>query len=104
MDAVVVEEEGEGFGYKFFVVEIAGGIAEGAADEHGGAVAEVAGDDSRREFGLAEVAEHGVDGVGEINARVDEGAVEIEDEEAGRRCGHSLSVIDARVWEEGRAG
>ena len=87
VDAVVVEEEGESFGYKFFVVEIAGGVAEGAADEHGGAVAEVAGDDGWRELGLAEVAEHGVDGVAEIDAGVDEGAVEIEDEEAGRRDG-----------------
>ena len=64
VDAVVVEEEGESFGYKFFVVEIAGGVAKGAADEHGCAVAEMAGDDGRRELGLAEVAEHGVDGVG----------------------------------------
>ena len=105
VDAVVVEEEGEGFGYKFFVVEIAGGIAEGAADEHGGSVAEMAGDDGWRELGLAEVAEHGVDGVGEINAGVDEGAVEIEDEKAGRGYGgHLLRVIDAWVWEEGRAG
>ena len=88
VDAVVVEEEGKGFVYKFFVVEIAGGVAEGAADEHGGSVAEVAGDNGGRELGLAEVAEHGVDGVGEIDAGVDEGAVEIEDEEARGYCGH----------------
>ena len=33
--------------------------------------------------GLAEVGEGGVDGVAEVDAGVDEGAVEIEDDEAG---------------------
>ena len=82
MDAVVVEEECEGFGYIFFVVDVAFGVAEGAADEHGGAVADVAGDDGFGELGLAEVGEGRVDGVAEVDAGVDEGAVEVEDEEA----------------------
>ena len=50
MDAVVVEEEGEGFVDVLFVVDVAGGVAEGAADEHGDAVADVAGDDGLGEL------------------------------------------------------
>lgn len=84
VNAVVVEEEGEGCGYIFFVVDVAFGIAEGPADEKGGTVADVAGNDGFGELGLAEVGEGGVDGVAEIDAGVDEGTVEIEDEEVGR--------------------
>ncbi len=99
MDAVVVEEEGEGFGYVLFVVDVAFGVAEGSADEHGGSVADVAGDDGVGELGLAEVDEGGVDGVAEVDAGVDEGAVEIEDEEAGGGGRHRSSLT-----EEGTAG
>ncbi len=96
VDAVVVEEECEGFGYIFFVVDVAFGVAEGAADEERGSVADVAGDDGFGEFGFAEVREGGVDGVAEIDAGVDESAVEIKDEEARRWCkGHSVRVIDS---------
>jgi len=84
VDAVVVEEEGEGFGYIFFVVDVAFGVAEGSADEQGSAVADVARDDGLGECGLSEVDEGGVDGVAEVDAGIDEGAVEIEDEEAWR--------------------
>ena len=96
MDAVVVEEIGEGLGYILFVVGVAFGVAEGAADEKRGAVADVAGDDGFGEFGFAVVGEGGVDGVAEIDAGVDEGAVEIEDEEPGPRDKrHLLRVIDS---------
>src|SRR5689334_19424939 len=84
MDAVVVKEECQGFGYIFLVVNVALGVAEGAADEERGPVADVAGDDGFGEFRFAEVGKGGVDGVAEIDAGVDEGAVEVEDEEAGR--------------------
>jgi carbonic anhydrase len=96
VDAVVVEKEGEGFGYVFFIVGVAFGIAEGPADEERGSVTDIAGDDGFGELRLAEVGEGGVDGVAEIGAGVDEGAVEIEDEEA-RRWGqeHCLRVIDS---------
>jgi hypothetical protein len=98
VEAVVVEEEGESFGYIFLVVDVALGVSEGPADEKGGAVADVAGDDGFGEFGLAEVGEGGIDGVAEVGAGVDEGAVEIEDEEAGRRGeGHYFRVIDS-AW------
>jgi ParB-like chromosome segregation protein Spo0J len=63
------------------VVDVAGRVAEGAADEHGGSVADIAGDDGFGELGLAEMEEHGVDGVAEVDAGVDEGAIEIEDQE-----------------------
>lgn len=84
MDAVVVEEVGEGLGHIFFVVDVAFGVAEGTADKERGAIADVAGDDRFGQFGLAEVDEGGVDGVAEIDAGVDEGAVEIEDKEPRR--------------------
>jgi len=75
VDSVVVEEEGQGFGYVLFVVDVALGVAEGSADEEGGSVADVAGDDGFGELGFAEVGEGGVDGVAEVDAGVDEGAV-----------------------------
>jgi hypothetical protein len=48
VDTVVVEEECKSFGYILFVMDVPLGIAKGAADEEGGAVADVAGDDSLR--------------------------------------------------------
>ena len=85
VDAVVVEEECECFGYIFFVMEVAFGVAEGTADEERGSVADVTGDDGFGEFGFAEVGEGGVDGVAKVGPGVDESAVEVEDQEAGRR-------------------
>jgi hypothetical protein len=44
------------------------------------------------------VAEGGVDGVAEIDAGVDKGAVEIKDDEAGHGRGrHFLTIIDRRA-------
>jgi hypothetical protein len=98
MDTVVVEKECKGFGYIFFIVDVALGIAEGPADEERGSVADVAGDDGLGELRLAEVGAGGVDGVAEVDAGVDERAVEIEDEEAGRwGQGHCFRVIDS-AW------
>lgn len=95
MGTVEVEEECEGCGYVFFVVGVAFGVAKSAADEEGGSVADVAGNDSFRKFRLAEVREGSVDGVAEIDAGVDESAVEIEDEKAGRQGKrHCLMVMD----------
>ena len=79
MDAVVVEEEGEGFSHIFLVVDVAFGIAKGSADEERGAVTDVAGDYSFGEFWFAEVGEGCVDGVAEIDTGVDESAVEVKD-------------------------
>ncbi len=47
-------------------------------------VADVSGDNGLGELGLVEVREHGVDGVAEVDAGVDEGAVEVESDET--RC------------------
>jgi hypothetical protein len=67
-------------------VDFVGGDAvfdgEGAADEHGSAVSDEAGDDGEVEGRAAHVLEGGVDAVGEVAGGVDEGAVEIEDDEA----------------------
>ena len=98
MDAVEIEEEGDGFVDVGFIVEVAFGVSEGSADEHGGAVAEVAGDDVLGELRFVEVGEGGVDGVAEIDSRVDEGAVEVEDDEAGLRgcdLGHEYRISGA---------
>ena len=100
MDAVEVEEEGRGLGDVLVVVGVAFGVAEGAADEHGGAVADVAGNDGVGQRGLAEVCERSVDGVAEVDAGVDEGAVEIEDEEArgAERHGSSFATERRDGW------
>ena len=68
VDAVVVEKECKCFGYIFFVVEVALGVAKGAADEDGGTVSDVAGDDGFGEFRFAEVREGGIDGVAKVDA------------------------------------
>ena len=97
VDAVVVKEECQGFGYIFLVVNVALGVAEGAADEERGSVADVAGDDGFGEFRFAEAVKGGVDGVAEVDAGVDERAVEVKDEKAGRWDErHYLRVIDSR--------
>jgi hypothetical protein len=94
VDAVVVEKECDRLGYVLLVSGVAFGVADGAADQHGDTIADVAGDDSFGKRGLAKVREGGVDGVAEVDARVDESAVEIEDDEAGcdGESGHSLNA------------
>ena len=77
VDAVVGEEVLERFVYQMLVA----GIAERPPDQGGSAVADVGGDAVAGEFGASEVLEHGVDGMDEIEAGVDQGAVEIEDEQ-----------------------
>ena len=77
-------------------MDVAFGIAEGPTDEERGPVADVAGDDGFGKLRLAEVGQGGVDGVAEVGAGVDERAVEVEDEEAGRwRERHWFRVIDS---------
>src|SRR5579859_5421607 len=56
-------------------------IAQGAAHQRGSAVADVAGDDVEGELGASEVPQHGIDGVGQVEARIHQGAIEIEDQE-----------------------
>ena len=78
--AVVVKEEGECFGYILFIVCVAFRVAESATDQHACSVADVARDDGFGEFGLSKMDEASIDRVAEVDARIDEGAVEIEDE------------------------
>lgn len=95
VNSVVVEEICEDFGYIFFVVNVAFGVAEGAADEHGSSVANVTGDDRFGERGSVEMSEGGVDGVAEVDAGVDQRAVKIEDDEAGKGSErHFLTIIE----------
>ena len=88
--AVEVEEEGKSLIEKGFFDGV--WVAQGSADEHRGSVADVGGDDGVGERGAVEVGEGGVDGVAEVLAGVDEGSVEIEDEEAGGSVGHALAI------------
>jgi hypothetical protein len=96
MNSVIVEEKRKCFGYILLIVGVAFGVADGAANKHGDTVSDIAGDHGMRESRFAEVGEGGINGVTEIDTRVDEGAVEIEDEETGGwRVRHCLRVIDA---------
>ncbi len=60
MDSVIVEEKRECFGYILLVSGVAFGVADGAANKHGDAVAYVAGDHGIRKRGFAEVGEGGI--------------------------------------------
>jgi hypothetical protein len=93
VDAVVVEEEGKSLGYILFVMDVAFWVAEGAADEHGCSVTDVAGDDGFGEFGLAEMGEGGVDGVAEIDPGVDESAVKIEHKESRNDVESHIAMV-----------
>ena len=95
VDAVVIEEEGKRGGYIFGVVEVALRVAEGTAKEHGGAIADEGADEGEMQGWAMEVGEGGVDGVGEVLLGVDEGAIKVEDYEAG----HSGDCSD--VWWSG---
>ena len=77
------------------------GVAEGAADEHGGAVADVAGDERVGQGRLADVGEGGVDGVAEVEGGIDERAIKIKDQQAGRHTNHGASVAAPLCTFEG---
>ena len=88
----MIKEEGKSSGYIVGVVEVAFGIAEGATKEHGGAIADEGADESELQGRTVEVGEGGVDGVTKVDAGVDEfgvdeGAIEIKDDETGRHGG-----------------
>lgn len=76
-------------------MDITFGVAQGAADEHGCSIANVGGDDGFGETGLVEVGKRGVDRIAEIDAGIDQGAVEVEGDEArwGRKR-HHFTIID----------
>jgi hypothetical protein len=96
VDPVVVEEELQRLMHKLFVV----GIAEGAAHQHGGTVANVPGDDFGWQ-GLAVVfEEHGIDGVREVGAGVNEGAVEVEHKQAQVGGGYGAEDLHMAIFSE----
>lgn len=66
------------------------GFAHHPADKHGGAVADVGGDESGVEGIAIEERAGRVDGIDEISFRVDQGAVEIKDNEVEK--GHYVSL------------
>jgi hypothetical protein len=87
--AVVCQEKLEAAGEKIGSTGAAAGrgvcvagIAECSPDEHGRAVANVAGDQGVRQGIAANVGKRGVYRVTKIERRVNQGAVKIEDEEA----------------------
>ena len=76
------------------------GIAERAPHQHAGTVADVGGDDLLGERIAAELGEHGVDGISEILARIDQRAIQVEDDEADfvgwngiEQMQHALSLM-----------
>ena len=81
-------------------VERAGGVLpkrrrhQGAPYQHRGAVANHRGHGIEIERSGAELDEQGIDRIGQIPARVDEGAVEVEDDEPDRHYRDSIRPAD----------
>ena len=95
VDAVEGDEPGERFLNEGFIVRVflfgdQVRVSQRTAHQRGCTVADVGGDGRVFQAWLAEVGKHGVDGVGEIDARVDQGSVEVEDEEF---WGHSTTLL-----------
>ena len=70
--------------------------AEGFSDQHWSAIADVAGNCIFMEFVALYVAQHGVDGMDQVELGIDESAVEIEDERADggeALVGHEVSIL-----------
>ncbi len=91
--AVVGEKKLQSLAKGCFVDGIA---AESALDEDWCAVADIAGDDVVGEGGTSDVAEGGVDGMHEIEARVDQGAIEVKDDKldgGGIECSAGLDHV-----------
>src|SRR5262249_50886026 len=80
--AIVGHEVEQGFLHEGLVVR----IAQRAAHQHRGAIADVAGDDLSRKLGALVVAQHSVDGVGQIQAGIHQRAVQVKDQQ--------LDVVD----------
>jgi hypothetical protein len=97
VSAIVGQEIFEGLVEESFIF----GVSEGSADKHGRTISNVGGDDFVREFGAMEVTKHGVNGVDEIKSGVDQGAVEIEDDELDR-AGIKQAGHKGRIAKTGR--
>src|SRR5271170_1604625 len=94
---VIVEEIAKRLLDKTFVI----GVAQRAADQHSGAIADVGGDNVLRQLRTVEVNEHGIDRVHQVFSRIDKRAIEVEDQKAQRfnrnemrSVGHNLSLAN----------
>ena len=65
-----------------------GGIAERAANQHGRAIADVGANDLEGQLLAAVVAQHGIDRGHQVEFGIDQGAVQIKDDE--------LDVVDRK--------
>ena len=96
VNAVVAEEVLQPFLYHAFIA----GIAKGATHQHRSAVAYVGSDHIAGKLGASEVLQHGVDGVDEVEARIDQGSVEVEDQQldlAGIELALEFDHADFRI-------
>ncbi len=75
--AVVEDEVLQGLAHQVAVV----GVAQGAADQHRRAVAHVALHHLHRQLHPPELAQHGIDRIGQVYARIHQRAVQIEDQQ-----------------------
>ena len=78
VDAVVAEEVLQRLGHESVILR----VAQRPPHQHSSAIADIGRDHLFRERGPAVIEEHGVDRLGEVFARIDEGSVKIEDDQA----------------------
>src|SRR5882724_8800657 len=77
MLAIVGQKKIDGFGNQAFVV----GVAERAADEHGSTVPDVGGNHIAGQLAFSVMPQHGIDGVGEVLAGIDECPVKVKNQQ-----------------------
>lgn len=70
------------------------GIAQGAADQRRCPIADIGGNHIAGKFGPVAMPQHGIDRVNEIEARVDERAIEVKDQQLNRIRGELAMKYD----------
>src|SRR5438270_8508995 len=78
MLAIIGEEKRQRLLQEGFVVR----VTQSATDQSGCAIADISGDDLYRQLVAAVLAKHSVDGICQVNAGIEQGAVQVEDEQA----------------------
>src|SRR5205807_9402295 len=98
--AIVEQEKLQRLVHKRFVIR----IAQSAAHQHGGAVADVAGNDFIRKFGLAKIAKHGIDGICQVDAGINQRAVKVKDQQFQPAGGDGTVAVNHSfsVYPEGQ--
>ena len=66
-------------------------IAEGAPHQHGSAISDVGSDHFTGQLGPPKMPEHGIDGMNQVEPRINQGAVKVEDQQLDR-TGIELAV------------